>query len=177
MRLLARRLTVATDAAYAAHMVPQALDRDTLIRDLEAAKRALDAPLQVTEEQHALQSARVVTLRRIQVRLPVGATTIRARFVKQGWAELAKKIFVKEVEVGERTFDDTVYVATETPDAVRALLGALRVRQAVLALVERDCVIDVEPDVLTVSHDDAVNNRDEETAETLALFAHLAGRA
>lgn len=147
------------------------------MRDLDGAKRALGAAMQLTEEQHALQSARVVTLRRIQVRLPPGATPIRARFVKQGWAELARKIFVKEVEVGERTFDDTVYVATETPDAVRALLGALRVRQAILALIGHDCVIDVEPDLLTVSHDDAVNNRDEEAAEALALFAHLTGRA
>jgi len=153
------------------------LERTALMRDLDAAKKALNAPLQMTEEQHAQPNARVVTLRRFEVRLPAGATTIRARFVKQGWAELAKKLFVKEVEVGERTFDDAVYVATETPDAVRAFLGARRVRHAIAALIERDCVIDLEPASLTVSHDQAVSGGDEEAAETLALFAHLTGQA
>jgi len=152
------------------------LDRAALVRDLDAAQQALGARLRRTEEQHAQANARVVTLRIFRVPLSPGTTDIQARFVKQGWAELAKKIFVKEVEVGEASFDDAVYVATATPDTVRAWLGAARVRQAILALVQSDCVVDVAPEELLVSHDDATTGGDEEAAETLALFAHLTGQ-
>jgi hypothetical protein len=100
-------------------------------------------------------------------------TPVRARFVKQGWAELAKKLFVKEVEVGEKAFDDAVYIATDTEDAVRTLLGAARVRAALVALAAKDCIVDIGSEELTITHPDAYGEPDDELAEALALAAHL----
>lgn len=123
-------------------------------------------------EQHATASARVTTTRTHHLALSK-ATPVRARFVKQGWAQLAKKVFVKEVEVGEKAFDDAVYIATDTEDAVRTLLAAARVRAALVALAAKDCIVDVSGSELTITHPDAYGDPAAELAEALALAAHL----
>lgn len=148
------------------------LSNAAIQRDLEGAQRALGVSVQTTQEQTASESGRVTTERTHRVTLP-GSTSMRARFVRQGWAELAKKLFVKEVEVGEPSFDDAVYVATDTPDAVRALLAHGRVREALVALVSKDCIVDVGGADVVVTRRDALGDAGDEVAEALALAAHL----
>lgn len=149
------------------------LSAQAIRRDLAAAASAIGVTITTTEEQHATPSARVSRVRTHHLALS-GATPIRARFVKQGWAEVAKKLFVKEVEIGERAFDDAVYIATDTQDEVRALLGHPRAREAIVALVGQDCIVDVGERELIVTHPDAYADPDAEIAEGLALAAHLA---
>ncbi len=147
------------------------LSTTALKKDLDAAQRALGVTVRTAEEQTASPGGRVTTGRVHHVTL--AGTSVRARFVRQGWAELAKKVFVKEVEVGEKSFDDAVYIATDTQDAVRTLLGHARVREALVALVTKDCIVDVKEKELVVAHPDAHGRSDDEVAEALALAAHL----
>ncbi|MBX7196720.1 MAG: hypothetical protein K1X94_32000 [Sandaracinaceae bacterium] len=148
------------------------LSTTALKKDLDAAQRSLGVTVRTAEEQTASPGGRVSTGRVHHVTL-ASATSVRARFVRQGWAELAKKMFVKEVEVGEKSFDDAVYIATDTQDAVRTLLGHPRVREALMALVSKDCIVDVKERELVVAHPDAHGRSDDEVAEALAIAAHL----
>ena len=148
------------------------LSPEALEKDLDGAASALGVTITTRAEQHATASARVSTTRTHHLALRK-ATPVRARFVKQGWAELAKKLFVKEVEVGEKSFDDAVYIATDTEDAVRALLAATRVRAALVSLAAKDCIVDVSGSELMITHPDAYGDPAAELAEALALAAHL----
>lgn len=150
------------------------LARASLSADLTAAQARLGARIESKEEKRAQQNARVTRHREHHVALERGG--FAARFVKQGWAERAKKLFVQEVEVGDKRFDDAVYIATDAPDAVRAFLQHERVREALVALVQWDCVIDVTSTELVVSVDDAIARSEDEAAEALALYAFLAGK-
>ncbi|MBN8613300.1 MAG: hypothetical protein J0L92_22090 [Deltaproteobacteria bacterium] len=149
------------------------LSTDALRGDLSRAQAALGVSVETTEDKEASAGGRVMTTRTHH--LPYGArtTTMRARFVKQGWAELAKKMFVKEIEIGDEAFDDAVYIATDTPELTRAFVGIARVREAIVSLVAKDCMIDVVDDELAVTRPDAIGSADEEIAEALALYAHL----
>ena len=50
-----------------------------------------------------------------------------------------KKMFVKEIEIGEAAFDDAVYIATDTPELTRTFVGALSLEGAAsLAALETD---------------------------------------
>lgn len=150
------------------------LDVEALAKDLEGAAARLGVRLEATEEREASDGGRVTVTHTLRVVLPEGASAVRARFVRQGWAERAKKIFVDEIEVGEPRFDDAVYIATDTPDATRALVGHARAREALVALAERDCVVDVRPGELVVVHEHALGGESErESALALALAAHL----
>jgi hypothetical protein len=148
------------------------LSGEALKKDLGAAASRMGVRITTKAEQHAMPSARVSTTRTHHLAL-AKVTPVRARFVKQGWAELAKKLFVKEIEVGEKSFDDAVYIATDTEDAVRTLLTAARVRAALVALAAKDCIIDIGSEELTITHPDAYGDPDDELAEALALAAHL----
>lgn len=153
------------------------LDQASLVKDLEGAQRALGIQLVVSEEREQGDHLRVSTRRTFRVALPAGAAEVRARFVRQGLAQEAKKLFVKEIEVGDKTFDDAVYIATDTADATRTLVNVPRVREALVALVKAGCQIDASAKELVVSQSDAGSvGKEEQTAQVLALAAHLLPR-
>jgi hypothetical protein len=147
------------------------LSTDALKKDLDAAQKAIGVTLETTEQKTLGGNDRHTQLERtFKVAL---ATKVRARFVKQGWSELAKKVFVKEVEIGDKGFDDAVYIATDTPDTVRMLLGHARAREALVALVKKDAIIDVSATELVAKIEDAYKTDGAEAAEVLALAACL----
>ncbi len=149
------------------------LSASALRRDPAGPQKALGVSVETTEEKDASPGGRVTTTR--VHHLPYGGRTsaVRARFVKQGWAELAKKMFVKEIEIGEKAFDDAVYIATDTQDATRKLVTEPRVREALVSLVGKDCIVDLDDDGLRVTHPDAMGDANDEVVEALALYAHL----
>lgn len=156
--------------------MPNALSLDlaSLVRDLEGAQSALGIRLAITEEAEQGAHLRVSTKRTYEVALPAGSPVVRARFVRQGLAQEAKKIFVKEIEVGEKVFDDAVYIATDTPDTTRALVTNARVQEALVALVKLDCVIDVRDGKLVVVNPEAGTvGKDAESAQVIALASFL----
>jgi hypothetical protein len=150
------------------------LSSEALLRDLGAAERALGVEVASSEEHVPTDGGRVDTTRTHH--LPYGGRTtqMRARFVPQGVGERAQKRFVKEIEIGEASFDDAVYIATDTPELTRAFVGVARVRAALAWLVSEHCIVDVDDEGLTITRREARGSADEEIAHALALYAHLA---
>jgi hypothetical protein len=149
------------------------LDTHALKKDLDAAQKAIGVKLEITEQKTLGDNDRRMHLERTYKAPLASGSKVRARFVKQGWAERAKKVFVKEVEIGVKSFDDAVYIATDTPDEVRALLKHHRAQSALVALVKKDAIIDAGEKELVVHIEDAHKDDGAEAAEVLALAACL----
>lgn len=62
-------------------------------------------------------------------------TAIRAKFTREGFGAKVTKIFKKEIQTGDATFDDAIYIATDTPDATKAFLDNEAVRGAIATCV------------------------------------------
>ncbi|HWL86809.1 MAG TPA: hypothetical protein VNO21_13455 [Polyangiaceae bacterium] len=60
---------------------------------------------------------------------------IQASFTREGRTEKLVKLFKKEIQVGEKAFDDVVYISTDTPDETAAFLKAEDIRATILAAV------------------------------------------
>ncbi len=60
---------------------------------------------------------------------------VRASFSREGLGTKLIKVFKKELQTGDRSFDDLVYISTDTPDATAALLQSLDTRATIQACV------------------------------------------
>ena len=72
---------------------------------------------------------------RIEMVLP-RPSPVRATFRKESWGDAVVKIFKKEIQTGDKAFDDLVYIATDTPEATRAFLASDDVRKKLELCVE-----------------------------------------
>lgn len=72
---------------------------------------------------------------------------LHMRFVPQGMHHTLLKWVVDEVEVGDPTFDDAVYVKTNDPERTATLLGDERVQSVLLGLL-----VGLRSDQLAPSH-------------------------
>jgi hypothetical protein len=149
------------------------LDRAALLADLNGALATLGAELSHREWKDLAPNGRVVQHRSVEGKLPSQHRKIHARFVHQGLVELAKKAFVKEIEVGVSDFDDHIYVATDTRQTTAELIAIRRVQQALMLLVGQSGEVDVEDGVIQVEQTDPSCSLDEARAEVIALLAHL----
>jgi hypothetical protein len=148
------------------------LEHDKLKADLSGSAAALGVKVVRNEIKRASLTGRLDRHCTLMVALPK-ATQINARFVREGFLERAKKLFVDEVEVGSAVFDDLIYVVTSTRDATAALLEHGRVQQALLLLVDESRHVEVEGDEIRIVDDDARDDGRDATAEALALAAFL----
>jgi hypothetical protein len=62
-------------------------------------------------------------------------SAIRARFTREGLGTRVGKLFSKELETGDRAFDELVYIRTDTADSTRAFLADDSVRALVRDVV------------------------------------------
>jgi hypothetical protein len=147
------------------------LDHAKLKADLEGAQRALGITLRRDQKSH-IEDGRVVRARTLEAKLPQPAS-VCASFVREGWIERAKKLFVDEVEVGSCWFDDLVYVVTSTNEATTNFLSRPRVQQALILLVDETRHVEVARDMVRVVDEDARDDGRDASAELLALAAHL----
>lgn len=155
--------------------MPVSLEHHVLKADLAGAARALE--IVIEREDTPVPSdggGRVVRNRLLRAKLP-RPTEVCARFVREGFLERAKKLFVDEIEVGASWFDDLVYVVTSTPGPTSALLKDRRVQQALVMLVDRTRSVEIEGSEVSVIDEDAPDDGRDATAELLALAAHVAG--
>ncbi|MEZ4403684.1 MAG: adenylate/guanylate cyclase domain-containing protein [Kofleriaceae bacterium] len=83
------------------------------------------------------------------VELP-NPTAIVASFTREGLGHKLKKIVHKELQTGDRGFDQAVYIVTDTPGPTAALLADDEVRAAVAALVAAGGTIAIEPRRLVI---------------------------
>jgi hypothetical protein len=155
--------------------MPLSLEHDVLKADLDGAQRALGIKVERHEERTASPGGRVVRVRTLTAALPK-PTSIRARFVREGLLERAKKWFVDEVEIGVTWFDDLIFVITSTPEATKALLEEKRVQQALVLLVDPTRAVEIDAGHVRVIDDDAPDDGRDATASLLAIAAHVARR-
>lgn len=59
------------------------------------------------------------------------ATAVAATFSKEGIGKKLVKIFKKEMQTGDKAFDDAIYISTDTPEPTKALLSSETVREAI----------------------------------------------
>lgn len=148
------------------------LDHDKLKADLDGSAAALGVKVECHESETPSMTGRVQHERKLVVVLP-RPTNVYVRFVREGFLERAKKLFVEEVEVGSAVFDDLIYVVTSTRDATAALLANERVQQALLLLVNDSRHVAIEGAEVRVIDSDVHDDSRDSTAEALALAAHL----
>jgi hypothetical protein len=63
------------------------------------------------------------------------APKVKASFSKEGLGAKVIKVFKKELQVGDKTFDDAVYVSTDTPEETSAFLRSNDIQTTILMAV------------------------------------------
>lgn len=89
--------------------------------------------------------------------LPRPATII-AGFCKEGVGRKLLKLFKKELQTGDVSFDDAVYISTDTMDATAAWLAKPELRMAILEIVESGGSIEISGSVVKAelpTHDES----------------------
>lgn len=64
------------------------------------------------------------------------AARLKASFSKEGLTTKVVKLFKKELQTGDASFDDAVYVSTDTPETTAAFLSDPSVRALITELVD-----------------------------------------
>ncbi len=72
------------------------------------------------------------------------APAVQASFSHEGIGAKIVKIFKKEIQVGDKTFDDAVYVSTDTPNETSAFLKSERMQNTILMCVMSGGFIEIE---------------------------------
>lgn len=79
------------------------------------------------------------------------APAVQASFSREGVLKKLIKVFKKELQVGDKTFDDVVYVSTDTPDATAALLRSNDIQTTILLAVTDGGSIEIEGSKVTAT--------------------------
>jgi len=98
---------------------------------------------------------------------------IKATFSKEGLGRKLVKLFKKELQTGDKEFDDAVYISTDTPEATKALLESADVRRAIAACVTSGGPVEIEGKVVTAELPG--HHEETEDADTLVLIRALIG--
>ena len=91
------------------------------------------------------------------VTLPL-TTAARATFGREGVGRKLSKLVKKELQTGDRGFDDAVYITTDTEAATARLLGGAALRDAIAAVIALGGTLELDGATATVAlaaYDDA----------------------
>jgi len=94
---------------------------------------------------------------RLTMKLP-RPSAVRASFRKESWGDAVVKIFKKELQTGDKEFDDLVYISTDTPEATAAFLKPDDLRRKLALCIETGGALEVDGTSLTAyatGHDSA----------------------
>jgi hypothetical protein len=72
---------------------------------------------------------------------------VKGRFgqlASQGNRTKLHKLFAHEIQIGDKTFDDLVWIKTNTPETTRAFLSLGSVQRAISELVEMKAEIEID---------------------------------
>ena len=108
----------------------------------------------------------------LTLKLP-GPVAVQASFTREGLGTKLIKLFKKELQTGDRDFDDLVYISTDTPEPTAALLQSLDVRATIQACVVMGGSLTIEG--ATVSASVAGHDREDDPG-LVRLVSVLLGR-
>ena len=60
------------------------------------------------------------------------APKVQASFSREGLVNKVVKLFKKEIQVGDKTFDDLVYISTDTPAETAAFLQSPQIQNTIM---------------------------------------------
>ncbi|MBK9036828.1 MAG: HAMP domain-containing protein [Myxococcales bacterium] len=106
------------------------------------------------------------------VTLPHSSTVV-ASFTREGLGHKFKKIVKKELQTGDKAFDDAVFIATDTADETAALLAAADVRAAIAGLVIAGGTVSIDARRMII--DVAGAGSDDDDARVATLTRALVG--
>jgi hypothetical protein len=69
---------------------------------------------------------------------------------KEGFGRKLVKLFKKELQTGDKTFDDAIFIATETSDAAATFLSSDDVRQAIYFCVAGAGPVEIDANMVTL---------------------------
>lgn len=69
---------------------------------------------------------------------------VRASFRKESWGDAVVKVFKKELQTGDKSFDDLVYISTDTPEETRRFLAVDDIRQKLALCIETGGSLEVD---------------------------------
>jgi hypothetical protein len=69
---------------------------------------------------------------------------IHTKLQYEGFSAKLHKIFEHEIQIGDKAFDDLVWIRTNTPESTRAFLSLSGVQNAISELIEMKAVIDID---------------------------------
>jgi hypothetical protein len=75
---------------------------------------------------------------------------VQATFTREGLVTSLKKLFTKELQMGEKAFDDVVYISTDTPVETASFLSSARVRETIRRAVNDGGTVLIAGNVITV---------------------------
>lgn len=90
---------------------------------------------------------------------------IRASFRPEGITQKAIKLFKREIQVGDRKFDDAIYISTDTPQLTAALLENEGVKGAIIELASTGGLLRIA--------DNTVHFADQSKVKIQASTVHL----
>ena len=91
----------------------------------------------------------------------------------RGLGHKLKKIVKRELQTGDKAFDDAVFIATDTHDATAALLAVAEVRAAIAGIVAAGGTIAIDARRMTI--DVAGAGSDDDDARVAVLTRALVG--
>jgi hypothetical protein len=77
-------------------------------------------------------------------------SSVVASFTREGLGHKLKKIVMKELQTGDKTFDDAVFIATDTPVETAALLATPRCAWRSPAIVSAGGVVAIDARRMTI---------------------------
>jgi hypothetical protein len=69
---------------------------------------------------------------------------IHAKMQYEGFNAKLHKLFAHEIQIGDKTFDDLVWIKTNTPETTRAFLSLGSVQRAISELIEMKAEIEID---------------------------------
>ena len=102
------------------------------------------------------------------------APAVQASFSPEGLGAKVAKIFKKEIQVGDETFDDAVYVSTDTPDATAAFLKSERMQNTILMCAGTGGFIEIEGRRLTAKIPSSTTDEDPSLVELVQVLLGIA---
>lgn len=77
-------------------------------------------------------------------------TAVQASFHREGVGRKVVKLFKKELQIGDATFDDAVHISTTDEAATQAFLSDQHVRDAIVEIVEEGGCVEIAGTVVEI---------------------------
>ena len=102
-----------------------------------------------------------------------GKTGVRASFGKESLKHTFIKLFKSEIQVGDPSFDDAVYISTATEAATKRLLASGQFQNGVLGFVATGGDVAVQDDTVTLRTRSADEHVEPDTMDSVSVLAAL----